>query len=88
MYLVKSKNSFPLGRHFVEPEIIYAVMLDDGYYITEDDSLSLSIRDAKQFSRRRDAISLVPYWQGQGHECYVIDITDRVKVKQLISIQN
>jgi hypothetical protein len=87
MNLVKSKNSYPLGKQFAESEI-YAVMLDDGYYITEDDSLSLSIRDAKQFSRRKDAIGLMPYWQGQGHECYVIDITDRVKTKLQICYQN
>jgi hypothetical protein len=87
MYTAKNQYSYMPDEQVQESEI-YAVMLFDGYYITEDNSLSLLLREAKQFCRRRDAISLLPYWQGQGHECFVIDITEKIKMQQKIEYEN
>ena len=67
---------------FNEGPAVYAVMLYDGYYVTEGDSLSLLLREAKHFHSRRDAISVLPHWKGQGYECFVIDITESIKMER------
>ena len=68
--------------NYIEGSDIYAVMLYEGSYVTEDNNLSLSMMDARQFFNRREAIDLLPYWQGQGYEGYVIDISEMLRRKQ------
>jgi hypothetical protein len=68
--------------NYIEGPDIYAVMLYDGSYITEDNNLSLSMVDARQFLNRREAIDMLPYWQGQGYEGFVIDISEKLRRKQ------
>jgi hypothetical protein len=84
MKTVKHKEK-GIPDKFNEGSAVYAVMLYDGYYVTEDDSLSLLLREAKHFYSRKDAISILPYWQGQGYECFVIDITESIKMERPLS---
>jgi hypothetical protein len=84
MYTAKHEDSYNRNEG---PEI-HAVMLYNGSNITADNSISLYIKEAKQFYDRREAISRLPYWQGQGCESNVIDITERIKLKQQVKIEN
>jgi hypothetical protein len=68
--------------NYIEGPYIYAVMLYEGSYVTDDNKLSLSMMEAKQFINRREAINMLPYWQGQGYEGYVIDISEKLRQKQ------
>lgn len=81
MQTAKHDDSYTPDNHIEGPEI-YAVMLYDGSYITEENKLSLFMMDAKQFFNRREAINMLPYWQGQGYEGYVIDISEKLRRKQ------
>lgn len=81
MQTAKHDDSLTPDNYIEGPEI-YAVMLYDGSYITNDNKLSLSMMEAKQFIDRREAINMLPYWQGQGYEGYVIDISEKLRLKQ------
>ena len=81
MQTAKHDHSYTPDNCIEGPEI-YAVMLHDGSYITEENKLSLSMLEAKQFFNRREAINMLPYWQGQGYEGFVIDISEKLRQKQ------
>jgi len=81
MQTAKHDDSFTPDNYIKGPDI-YVVMLHDGLYITEENKLSLSMMEARQFTNRREAINILPYWQGQGYEGYVIDISEKLRRKQ------
>lgn len=81
MQNAKHDDSYTLDNYIEGPDV-YAVMLYEGSYVTNDNNLSLSMMDARQFLNRREAIDMLPYWQGQGYEGYVIDISEKLRRKQ------